>query len=73
MTAPLCKSHIKKAGFRFLGHTEYLCDAFEVKDFAMMLFHSRLRVILSTVHIPLKRVAKNLNEKINYSKTEFNQ
>jgi 4-hydroxythreonine-4-phosphate dehydrogenase len=56
VTAPICKEHIQLAGFRFPGHTEYLCHEFGVKTYAMMLFHSRLRVVLTTIHVPLKKI-----------------
>lgn len=63
VTAPMSKERIHAAGFKFMGHTEFLCHAFKVKKFAMMLFHSRLRVVLSTIHVPLKDVSKNITEK----------
>lgn len=60
VTAPISKGRVKAAGFTFPGHTEFLCAAFNVKRFAMMLFHERLRVVLATIHCPLKDVAKHL-------------
>lgn len=69
VTAPICKEHIQMAGFPFPGHTEYLCHEFGVSQYAMMLFHSRLRVVLMTIHEPLKEIfskmtAENLQEKL---------
>lgn len=58
VTAPISKEHAALAGFGFPGHTEFLCDAFGVKRHAMMLFHSRLRVVLTTIHVPLREVSR---------------
>lgn len=58
VTAPINKEHVALAGFGFPGHTEFLCDAFGVKRHAMMLFHSRLRVVLTTIHVPLREVSR---------------
>jgi 4-hydroxythreonine-4-phosphate dehydrogenase len=62
VTAPISKERVQKAGFNFPGHTEYLCHAFGVRDFAMMLFHPKLRVVLSTIHVPLKDVSRLLTK-----------
>lgn len=69
VTAPISKSRIAKAGFAFPGHTEYLCDRFGVQKYAMMLFHSRLKVVLLTIHLPLKEIftkitRENIHEKL---------
>lgn len=56
VTAPICKEHVKSAGFKFPGHTEYLCHEFDVKKFAMMFVSPQLRLTLSTIHEPLKKV-----------------
>lgn len=44
----------------FRGHTEYLAESFQVKNFAMMLAAGRLRVVLVTRHIALKDVPGSL-------------
>lgn len=58
VTAPISKDRVTRAGFPFPGHTEFLCHAFSVKKQAMMLFHDRLRVVLTTIHVPLKDVSR---------------
>lgn len=58
VTAPINKSNMQRAGFLFPGHTEFLCDAFGASRFAMMLFHSKLRVVLATIHVPLQDVSR---------------
>lgn len=64
VTAPISKDHVARAGFKFPGHTEFLCHAFHVKSQAMMLFHERLRVVLSTIHVPLAKVPRLLDKKM---------
>lgn len=76
VTAPISKENIKKAGFLFPGHTEYLCHEFGVKKYAMMLFHSQLKVVLATIHEPLKNVPalitkKLISEKLNIIEEEL--
>jgi 4-hydroxythreonine-4-phosphate dehydrogenase len=71
MTAPISKLRIAKAGFRFPGHTEYLCAQFGVKKFAMMLFHSRLKVVLLTIHLPLRKVFKEITRENILEKLEL--
>ena len=71
VTAPISKTHVQKAGFQFPGHTEFFCHAFKVKKFAMMLYHDRLKVVLCTIHVPLKKVFKLLNEDLVIEKLKL--
>jgi len=56
VTAPISKEALKMAGFAWTGHTEMLAELTHTKDYAMMLVGGPLRVILVTIHVPLKRV-----------------
>ncbi|OMH39885.1 4-hydroxythreonine-4-phosphate dehydrogenase PdxA [Desulfurobacterium indicum] len=56
VTLPINKEAIKLAGFKFPGHTEFFASEFGVSDFAMMLANSKLKVVLETIHVPLKEV-----------------
>jgi 4-phospho-D-threonate 3-dehydrogenase / 4-phospho-D-erythronate 3-dehydrogenase len=62
VTAPISKEAWNLAGVdpRFAGHTELLADAFESPRTAMLFVGPRLRVILATVHIPLRDVPRLL-------------
>lgn len=71
VTAPISKSRIAKAGFSFPGHTEYLCDRFGVQKQAMMLFHSRLKVVLLTIHLPLKEIFTKITHENIHEKLEL--
>jgi len=65
VTAPLNKNNINSPEKKFVGHTEYLSEAFGSKDSLMFLVADGIRVGLVTGHVPLKDVAKNVTtEKI---------
>ena len=56
VTAPINKRAMASQGFGHTGHTEYLQDAYGVKDVAMIMVSDRLKVGVVTGHIPLKEV-----------------
>lgn len=56
VTAPISKEAAKKSGFNFPGHTEYLADLTNSKNFVMMLGGDRLKVTLVTIHEALRVV-----------------
>jgi 4-phospho-D-threonate 3-dehydrogenase / 4-phospho-D-erythronate 3-dehydrogenase len=64
-TCPINKAAMKLAGSRFHGHTELLAARTQTPVYAMMMAGKRLRVVLVTIHMPLKDVSRNLSaEKI---------
>ncbi len=56
VTAPINKKGMQNADFAFPGHTEFLSDAFDIKDSLMFMVNDTLRVGLVTNHLPLKDV-----------------
>ncbi len=65
VTAPIDKKTIQSESFKFAGHTEYLAEQFEAKNYLMFLVSDKLRVATVTGHISIKNVAQQLNiEKI---------
>ena len=56
-TGPVNKAAMKLAGSRFHGHTELLAARTEATEYAMMMAGERLRVVLVTIHMPLKDVS----------------
>jgi 4-hydroxythreonine-4-phosphate dehydrogenase len=56
VTAPICKEGFHKAGINVPGHTEYLAELTNTKNFGMMLTGGGLRVMLVTRHIPISDV-----------------
>ncbi len=54
VTAPLNKKFLKAAGYPFPGHTEFLAHLAGVNEVAMAFLTERLKVVLTTIHLPLK-------------------
>jgi len=61
-TLPIHKKAWELAGVKYKGHTDALRDLFDAEAI-MMLGCSKMYVALFTEHIPLKDVAKSINEK----------
>ncbi len=61
VTAPVSKESISALGISFVGHTEFLAQAFKVKHFGMMFVTQVLKTILVTRHIPLNQVSEAIN------------
>ncbi|MEO0082879.1 MAG: 4-hydroxythreonine-4-phosphate dehydrogenase PdxA [candidate division WOR-3 bacterium] len=69
VTAPVSKTALTMAGFPFSGQTEYFATEFGVKNFGMLVWSRYLKIVLVTIHQPLKDVARfitkqNVLEKI---------
>ncbi|MFQ5585664.1 MAG: 4-hydroxythreonine-4-phosphate dehydrogenase PdxA [Thermodesulfobacteriota bacterium] len=62
VTGPISKEAINRAGCPFPGHTEFLASLTKSKDYAMMLGGRRLKVVLVTIHEPLRVVPRLLTE-----------
>jgi len=62
VTGPINKQAMNGQGFGFPGHTEYIQDAFGVKDVLMFMVSSRLRIGVVTGHIPLKDVPASITK-----------
>jgi 4-hydroxythreonine-4-phosphate dehydrogenase len=56
VTAPISKESLKIAGFKWPGHTEMLAELTSTKDYAMMFYSDKLKLILVTIHTALKNV-----------------
>ncbi len=56
VTAPVSKEGISYLGKKFEGHTEYIANAFHIKNFAMMFASEQMRVVIATRHIALRNV-----------------
>lgn len=62
ITAPISKESWKIGGFEWSGHTEFLAELTYTKDYAMMLIGGPLKVILVTIHTPLKKIPTLITE-----------
>ncbi|WP_333653099.1 4-hydroxythreonine-4-phosphate dehydrogenase PdxA [Dissulfurispira sp.] len=56
VTAPISKESLKMAGFIWPGHTEMLAELTTTKDYAMMFYSDKLKLILVTIHTALRNV-----------------
>lgn len=61
VTAPIDKHACAGAGFQHAGHTEYLAERAGGVPVAMLLAGPRLKVVLATIHVPLREVATRLS------------
>lgn len=64
ITAPISKESLKMAGCKWPGHTELLAELTKTKNYAMMFVSDKLKVVLATIHIPLKNVPKLIKENL---------
>ncbi len=66
VTGPINKSILRRKGFKFSGHTDYLENLCECeKDTAMMMMLNRyLKIIPLTIHEPLNQVSSKLKEQV---------
>ncbi len=64
VTAPIDKSNIQSDRFKYPGHTEFLADRFEVKNYLMLMVSPLLRLGLVTGHLPLKEVSQKLSKEL---------
>ena len=85
-TGPINKANINNANInfnanKFTGHTNYIANKFNQPNPVMMFSHEKLKIALSTVHIPLDQVSKScsythtvntLNIIISSLKNDFN-
>jgi len=71
VTAPINKSNIQSAQFKFPGHTEYLAQKFGKKDYLMLMVAENLRIGTVTGHIPLKDVSTSLDKDLIISKIQI--
>ena len=70
VTAPINKHNIQSDEFKFPGHTEYLAEAFGVKDVLMFMVSDDLKIGVATGHLPLEQVKKNISKELIIKKLE---
>jgi 4-hydroxythreonine-4-phosphate dehydrogenase len=61
VTAPISKTWARRAGFPFMGHTEFLATRLGAERVAMLFAGPKLKVALATVHRPLAEVVSDLS------------
>lgn len=73
VTAPINKKAMVSEGFSYTGHTEYLQNAFGVKDITMFMVSENLKIGVVTGHIPLREVPTSITEDKILSKLRLMQ
>lgn len=76
LTMPINKFWARLAGFSFEGQTEFLAQACNVKDYAMLMYSERIKVVPFTTHIPLREVPEKIKSqeivrKVKLISTDF--
>lgn len=71
VTAPINKKSIQSDKYQFPGHTEYLANKFDVKDYIMMMLSPELKIGVVTGHIPIKEVSSALSTELILKKIEL--
>jgi 4-hydroxythreonine-4-phosphate dehydrogenase len=62
VTAPLHKEAMDQAGYHYPGHTEILAEKTHTKDYRMMLTSGKLRVVLVTTHVALRKALDMIDQ-----------
>lgn len=71
ITAPIVKATMRKLVPDFIGHTEYFAEYFGVRDYAMTGLWRDKRIMLLTIHIPLRHVFRNIKASRIVQKISF--
>lgn len=67
ITGPVHKAILNIGGISFYGHTEFFSQYCKFKKTVMMLSNNKLRVALTTTHIPISSVAKHITQENLYN------
>ena len=73
ITAPIVKATMRSIVPGFIGHTEYFADFFGIREYAMTGLWRDKRIMLLTIHLPLRRIFKKLDECVITRKIVFFQ
>ena len=71
VTAPLAKEAVSRYHQGFVGHTEYLAQAFGVKKFDMMFVAPHMRLTIATRHVALKDVPRLIKPQLVLNSIEL--
>jgi len=76
LTMPINKFWARLAGFAYEGQTEFLAQACAVKDYAMLMYSEKIRVVLLSTHVPLREAiervkGEEIKKKVRLTVREF--
>lgn len=63
VTAPINKKAMEMAGFKHVGHTEFLAEAFEATEVVMTMVSDSSIIAVASNHVPVKDVVNKLDKK----------
>src|SRR5688500_528033 len=72
-TAPVNKLAFARAGLSWKGHTDLLGHLTGSRRVAMMFWSEPLKVVLATVHVPLREVSRLLTAQTRDARTDLNR
>jgi len=64
ITAPIVKTTMRSIIPDFIGHTEYFAGFFGIRDYAMTGLWRDKRIMLLTIHSPLRRIFRKLDSRM---------
>ena len=67
INGPISKKYFLQKKFK--GITEFISDHYKLDKYAMLIFNKSLSVLPVTTHLPIEKVAKNLNKSSIISKS----
>jgi len=68
VTAPINKDNIQSENFKFPGHTEFLAQKFDAKEYLMLMVSETMKIGLVTTHLPISEVADHITKETVLSK-----
>ena len=63
VTAPISKTAVHLAGYKFPGHTEMLAEYTCTKNYSMMFLSRKMKASLVSIHEPIRNVSRLIKEK----------
>ena len=63
VTAPINKEAMQMSGYKHVGHTEYLTEAFEAAETVMTMVSDDNIIAVASNHVPVKEIANKLDKK----------
>ncbi|MEZ0360756.1 MAG: 4-hydroxythreonine-4-phosphate dehydrogenase PdxA [Hydrogenobacter sp.] len=71
LTMPINKFWAKLAGFSYEGQTEFLAQASNVREYAMLMYSEKIKVVLLSTHLPLKVAIEKVSRESVKGKVEL--
>lgn len=70
VTAPINKHNIQNEKFKFPGHTEFLAESCQTKDYLMLMVSEVMKVAVVTGHVPVEKVKDHITKDLIIKKLQ---